>query len=99
MIQMICITNKTEVKFNFNGKFSDDEGKTLILDWLTPGMIYDVENIIGKAFIDVKTNELIDAIILKNFKSAGVPSKQGWLPANLFMDLEDWREQQLNKIL
>ena len=108
MLQMICISNKTDVEFHSNGKALEfhSNGKALYedrtsvtFDWLTPGTIYDIENMIGKVFIDIETGELIDAVILKNFKEKGSPSKQGWIPANLFMKVEDWREQQLNKIL
>ena len=99
MLQMICISNKTNVEFHSNGKALYDDRTPVTFDWLTPGTIYDVENMIGKVFIDIETNELIDAVILKSFKTKGAPSKQGWLPANLFMNVEDWREQQLNKIL
>ena len=95
---MICISNKTNVEFHSNGKALYDDRTPVTFDWLTPGTIYDVENMIGKVFIDIETNELIDAVILKDFRY-NVPSKQGWLPANLFMNVEDWREQQLNKIL
>lgn len=98
MLQMICISNKTNVEFHSNGKALYDDRTPVTFDWLTPGTIYDVENMIGKVFIDIETNELIDAVILKDFRY-NVPSKQGWLPANLFMNVEDWREQQLNKIL
>ena len=100
MIQMICISNKTDVEFHYNEKALYNSDRTpVIFDWLTPGIIYDVENMIGKVFIDMETNELIDAVILKSFKEKGAPSKQAWLPANLFMNLEDWRQKQLNKIL
>ena len=95
---MICISNKTNVEFHSNGKALYDDRTPVTFDWLTPGTIYDVENMIGKVFIDMETNELIDAVILKDFRY-NVPSKQGWLPANLFMNVEDWREQQLNKII
>lgn len=99
MLQMICISNKTNVEFHSNGKALYNDRTPVTFDWLTPGTIYEVENMIGKVFIDMDTNELIDAVILKSFKKKGAPSKQGWLPANLFMRVEDWREQQLNKIL
>lgn len=99
MLQMICISNKTNVEFHSNGKALYNDRTPVTFDWLTPGTIYEVENMIGKVFIDMDTNELIDAVILKSFKKKGAPSKQAWLPANLFMRVEDWREQQLNKIL
>lgn len=98
MLKMICISNKTNVEFHSNGKALCDDRTTVTFDWLTPGTIYEVENMIGKVFIDIETNELIDAVILKDFRY-NVPPKQAWLPANLFMNVEDWREQQLNKIL
>lgn len=99
MLQMICISNTSDVEFHSNGKALYNDRTPVTFDWLKPGTIYDVENIIGKVFIDMETNQLIDAVILKNFNEKGAPSKQGWLPANLFMNVEDWREQQLNKIL
>lgn len=99
MLQMICISNISDVEFHSNGKALYNDRTPVTFDWLTPGTIYDVENMIGKVFIDIETNELIDAVILKDFRGNGVPSKQGWLPANLFMNVEDWREQQINKIL
>lgn len=98
-MKIICISNTSDVEFHFNGKALYDDRTPVTFDWLTPGIIYDVENIIGKVFIDIETNELIDAVILKSFKIKGGPSKQGWLPANLFVKVEDWREQQINKIL
>ena len=98
MLQMICISNISDVEFHSNWKALYEDRTPVTFDWLTPGTIYDVENMIGKVFIDIETNELIDAVILKDFRY-NVPSKQGWLPANLFMNVEDWREQQLNKIL
>jgi hypothetical protein len=99
MLQMICISNISDVEFHSNGKALYNDRTPVTFDWLTPGRIYDVENMIGKVFIDMDTNKLIDAVILKNFEEKGVPSKQGWLPANLFMRLEEWREQQLNRII
>lgn len=90
---MICISNTSDVEFHSNGKALYEDRTPVTFDWLIPGTIYDVENIIGKVFIDMDTNELIDAVILKNF------NKKGWLPANLFIRLEEWREQQLNRIL
>jgi len=97
---MICISNKTDIELHSNGKaLYNDDRTPVTFDWLSPGKIYYVENMIGKVFIDMETNELIDAVILKNFEEKGVPSKQGWLPANLFMRLEEWREQQLNRII
>jgi hypothetical protein len=98
MLQMICISNTSDVEFHSNGKALYDDRTPVTFDWLKPGTIYDIENMIGKVFIDMETNELIDAVILKDFRY-NVPSKQGWLPANLFMKVEDWREQQLNKII
>jgi len=98
MLQMICISNKTDVEFHSNGKALYEDRTSVTFDWLTPGTIYDIENMIGKVFIDIETGELIDAVILKNFQEIGL-SKLGWLPANLFMNVTDWREQQLNKIL
>jgi hypothetical protein len=95
MLQMICISNTSDVEFHSNGKALYDDRTPVTFDWLKPGTIYDIENMIGKVFIDMNTNELIDAVILKD---VGI-SKLGWIPANLFMNIEDWREQQLNKIL
>ena len=92
---MICISNTSDVEFHSNGKALYDDRTPVTFDWLKPGTIYDIENMIGKVFIDMNTNELIDAVILKD---VGI-SKLGWIPANLFMNIEDWREQQLNKIL
>jgi len=96
---MICISNISDVGFHSNGKTVYDDRTPVTFDWLKPGTIYDVENMIGKVFIDMDTNELIDAVILKDSQDNVGISKLGWIPANLFMNIEDWREQQLNKIL
>jgi len=98
-MNLICISNTTTVEFHSNGKALYEDRTPVTFDWLTPGRIYEVENMVGKVFIDMDTNELIDAVILKNFKEKGAPSKQGWIPVNLFMNLEDWREEQINKII
>jgi len=97
MLQMICISNTSDVEFHSNGKALYDDRTPVTFDWLIPGKIYEAENMIGKVFIDIETNELIDAVILKN--EDGSQSRTGWLPANLFIRLQDWREQQLNKIV
>jgi hypothetical protein len=99
MLQMICISNISDVEFHSNGKALYDDRTPVTFDWLKPGTIYDIENMIGKVFIDMDTNELIDAVILKDSQDNVGISKLGWIPANLFMKVEDWREQQLNKIL
>ena len=98
-MNLICISNTTTVEFHSKGVALTGEHEPVTFDWLEVGKIYEVENMIGKVFIDIETNELIDAVILKDFRGNGGPSKQGWLPANLFIRLEDWREQQLNKII
>ena len=99
MLQMICISNTSDVEFHSNGKALYDDRTLVTFDWLKPGTIYDIENMIGKVFIDMETKELIDAVILKGFQDNVDLSKLGWVPANLFMKVEDWREQQLNKII
>lgn len=100
-MNLICISNTTKVEFQ-NGTYGSSSGtlrhQPVTFDWLEVGKIYEVENMVGKVFID-ENGELIDAVILKNFRTDGAPSKQGWLPANLFMKVEDWREQQINKII
>lgn len=98
-MNLICISNTTNVELHSKGVALAGEHEPVTFDWLEVGKIYEVENMVGKVFIDVKSSELIDAVILKNFRTDGGPSKQGWLPANLFMNIEDWREQQLNKII
>jgi hypothetical protein len=97
MLKMICISNTSVVEFHSNGKALYHDRTPITFNWLKPGTIYDVENMIGKVFIDTETNELIDAVILKDFLKIGL-SKRGWLPANLFMRLQDWRELQLKKL-
>lgn len=100
-MNLICISNTTTVEFQ-DGISGSSSGtlrhQPVTFDWIETGKIYEMENMIGKVFID-ENGELIDAVILKKFRADGGPSKQGWLPANLFMTVEDWREQQINKII
>jgi hypothetical protein len=98
-MNLICISNTTTVEFHSKGVALAGEHEPVTFDWLEVGKIYEMENMVGKVFIDVESSELIDAVILKNFRADGGPSKQAWLPANLFMKVEDWREQQINKII
>ena len=88
-MNLICISNIANVELHSKGVAISNENKPIIYDWLKIGKTYIPANMVGKVFIDTKTGELIDAVIIE----------QIWLPANLFMELEDWREQQLNKIL
>lgn len=96
-MNLICISNTTTVEFHSKG-MATGKPETITFDWLEVGKIYELENMIGKVFNN-EDGELIDAVILKKFHANGVPSKQGWLPANLFMNIDDWREQQINKII
>lgn len=106
-MKLICISNTTNVQFHSKG-MATGKLETITFDWLETGRVYELKNMIGKVFIG-EDGELIDAVILENFRTNGGPSKpveeipdplkQGWIPANLFMNVEDWREQQLNKIL
>lgn len=96
-MKLICISNIANVEFHSKG-VATGKPETITFDWLETGKVYELENMIGKVFIG-ENGELIDAVILKKFRADGGPSKQGWLPANLFMELEDWREQQINKII
>ena len=97
LMNLICISNTTTVEFHSKG-IATGKPEKITFDWLETGKIYELENMIGKVFIN-EDGELIDAVILKKFRADGGPSKIGWLPANLFMKVEDWREQQINKII
>ncbi len=96
-MNLICISNITAVEFHSKGVALTGEPEPITFDWLEVGKIYEMENMIGQVFID-KTGKLIDAVILKKFPDNDL-SRLGWLPANLFMRVEDWREQQINKII
>lgn len=88
-MKLICISNIAHIELHYKGVALSHETEIKTYNWLLIGKIYEPENMVGKVFIDVKTEELIDAVIID----------QIWLPANLFMKVEDWREQQLNKII
>ena len=99
-MRLICISNIANVELHSKGVAISNENRPIIYDWLKIGKTYIPANMVGKVFIDTKTGELIDAVIIKEevtFLDKSI--KQVWVPANLFMELEDWREQQLNKIL
>lgn len=88
-MKLICISNTSIVElYSLKGVALSHDTEPKTYNWLEIGKIYEPDNMVGKVFIDEK-NELIDAVIIDKM----------WLPANLFIGLEDWREQQLNKIL
>lgn len=106
-MNLICISNTTTVEFHHYKGVATGKPETITFDWLETGRVYELKNMIGKVFIG-EDGELIDAVILKNFRTNGPskpveempdPLKHGWIPANLFMKVEDWREQQINKII
>ena len=88
-MKLICISNIANIELHSKGVALSHETEPKTYNWLEIGKIYEPDNMIGKVFIDTKTEELIDAVIIN----------QIWLPTNLFIGLEDWREQQLNKII
>ena len=86
-MKLICIS-KSIVELHSKGVALSHETEPKTYNWLEIGKIYEPDNLIGKVFIETETGEIIDAVIIDRI----------WLPANLFMKLEDWREQQLNKL-
>ena len=61
--------------------------------------IYEVTNITGKVYIDINDNKLIDAVTIKIFNKYQNEWTTDNIPISLFMDIKDFREQQINKIL
>lgn len=92
-MKLICISNTSIVELHSKGVALSHETEPKTYNWLKIGKIYEPDNLIGKVFMETETGELIDAVIITK------ETHKIWLPANLFMELEDWREQQLNKIL
>lgn len=91
-MKLICISNTSIVELHYIGVALSHKTEPKTYNWLEIGKIYEPDNMVGKVFIDEK-NELIDAVIITK------ETHKIWIPANLFMELEDWREQQLNKII
>jgi uncharacterized protein YqgQ len=92
-MKLICISNTSIVELHYleliKGVALSQDTEPKTYNWLKIGKIYEPDNLIGKVFMQTETGELIDAVIIDKI----------WLPASLFMRVEDWREQQLNKIL
>lgn len=98
-MNLICISNIANVELHSKGVAISNEKRPIIYDWLKIGKTYTPANMVGKVFIETETGELIDAVIIKEYIPSLEDINQVWVPANLFIGLEDWREQQLNKIL
>jgi hypothetical protein len=88
-MKLICISNIAFIELHTKGVALSHDTEPKTYNWLKIGKIYEPGNMVGKVFIDAKTGELIDAVVID----------QIWLPASLFMRLEDWREQQIDKII
>lgn len=100
MIRMICLSNKVEniQLYNHSSKKGIGE-KEYRYENLSVGKIYDIVNITGKVYIDLNNNELINSVTIKLFNKYQNELQTDHVPINLFMDIKDFREQQINKIL
>jgi len=100
MIRMICLSNKVENIQLYNHSAKKGIGKKeYTYENLSVGNIYEVKNITGKVYIDLDDNKFIDSVTIKIFNKYQNEWTTDNIPISLFMDIKDFREQQINKIL
>ena len=100
MIRMICLSNEVDNIQLYNHSSKKGIGKKEYrYENLSVGKIYDVTNITGKVYINLSDDKFIDAVTIKVFNKHQNEWTTDYIPINLFMDIKDFREQQINKIL
>lgn len=100
MIRMICLSNEVDNIQLYNHSLKKGIGKKEYrYKSLSVGKIYDVINITGQVYINLNDNKLISAVTIKIFNEYQNEWTIDNIPISLFMDIKDFREQQINKIL
>jgi hypothetical protein len=100
MIRMICLSNEVDNIQLYNHSSKKGIGKKEYrYKSLSVGKIYDVINITGQVYINLNDNKLISAVTIKIFNEYQNEWTIDNIPISLFMDIKDFREQQINKIL